>query len=146
MSNLSDVAAMGGRTTAAVVGIAGATMEDLVALYEGFLDAGSHYGCPIVGGDLSDGDQLVVSVAVLGRGGGRPVLRSGAQRGDHVFVTGALGSSAAGLRELLADETATGVNVDAHRRPIARTAEGPAAAVAGATAMIDVSDGFALRS
>ena len=113
---------MGGQTTAAVVGVAGATMHDLEQLFEGLSEAASHYDCAIVGGDLSDGDQLVISVAVIGEPvTDHSVLRSGAQPGDHIFVTGALGASAAGLRELCNDERAESPNVDAHRRPIART-------------------------
>ena len=143
--NLSDLAAMAGQVTAAVVGVAGATIGDLEALFEGLLEAGSHYGCPVVGGDLSDGGELVISVAVLGTSGLHgAVLRSGARAGDHVFVTGALGAAAAGLRELLVDRGAQGPNVDAQRRPIARIAEGAAASMGGASAMIDVSDGFGL--
>jgi thiamine-monophosphate kinase len=73
------------------------------------------------------------------------VLRSGARPGDHLFVTGPLGSSAAGLEVLRAGADAAGFEdlILAHRRPRARLAEGAAARAAGATAMIDVSDGLA---
>jgi thiamine-monophosphate kinase len=145
VSNVSDIAAMGGTPFAAVVGVCGATRSDLELLYEGFLEAAQHYRCPIVGGDLTDADELVISVTVLGRPNPpAPVLRSGARAGDHVFVTAPLGASAAGLRELRANPGAVGPNVDAHQRPVARLEEGLAATRGGATAMIDVSDGLGL--
>jgi thiamine-monophosphate kinase len=89
----------------------------------------------------------VVSVAIVGDGGGPPmppVLRSGAQPGDTLFVTGPLGSSAAGLHLLRTGKVSEAPDLAlAHRRPRARLDEGTAARLAGATAMIDVSDGLA---
>ncbi len=146
--NISDVAAMGGRPFRAVVAIAGAFGPRLEDLYRGLLEASSAYGCPIVGGDLSapaNGDGLVVSVAILGTTEGRaPVLRSGARAGDRLYVTGALGAAAAGLRLLAKDAHALGACVDAHRRPRPRVVEGEAAARLGARAMIDISDGLGI--
>jgi len=142
--NVSDIAAMGGRPLHGLVSIVKPPAVDLDSLYTGLSDAAYEYGCTIVGGDLSAGDQLVVSVAITGTTDGRlPVLRSGAQAGDTLFVTGPLGHSAAGLAALREDPHARGEHVDAHRRPVARVAEGLAAAVSGASAMIDVSDGLA---
>ena len=181
-ANLSDVAAMGGTPTAAVVGLAGADRSKLDALYDGILACAAEFDCPIVGGDLTSGAALrtpvtifdsgrtmavhfyilareglsmpnaygtaavlVISIAVVADGGpGAPLLRSGGRPGDRVFLTGATGASAAGLRALLADPRATGDVVDAHRRPVPRLGEGRAARRAGATAMIDVSDGLGL--
>ncbi len=143
-SNVSDVAAMGGRPWRCVVSIAGGSAEQLTGISAGLAEAAEHWACPLVGGDLSAGEQLVVSVAILGLATGAPVLRSGATPGDALFVTGPLGAAAAGLRLLRADRHATGTLVDAHRRPLARVEEGVAAATAGATAMIDVSDGLGL--
>jgi thiamine-monophosphate kinase len=152
--NVSDLAAMGGRPLHALVTVAGPPGSDLDRLYAGIADAAREYACPVVGGDLANAEQLVVSVAVTGTtDGGRPVLRRGARPGDHLFVTGPLGAAAAGLRELRAAAAgpsagaaaplAVGANVQAHARPRALPAEGAAARRAGATAMIDVSDGLA---
>ncbi len=142
--NVSDVAAMGATPLAAVAAVAGASGEELELLTSGIAAAAERFGCPLVGGDLSFASELVLSVAVLGTCPGDPVLRSGARAGDLLYVTGPLGSSAAGLRALRSDPRATGPLVDAHRRPLARLAEGAMAAAAGATAMIDCSDGFGL--
>lgn len=145
--NVSDVAAMGGRPGHALVTVAGPTDTDLDRLYDGIAAAAREYACPVVGGDLANAPVLVVTVAVTGGLGGRPpVLRSGARPGDALFVTGPLGRSAAGLAVLRGErEVLAAVRDDlvgAHRRPKARVAEGEAAAAAGATAMVDVSDGL----
>jgi thiamine-monophosphate kinase len=148
VANVSDVAAMGGRPCYAVVTVAGPLARlDMDLLYDGLLAAADAYECPIVGGDLSSSVTLVVSVAIVGDGGGPdlpPVLRSGARPGDTIFVTGPLGSSAAGLHLLQTAQVSEAPDLAlAHRRPRARLDEGTAARVAGASAMIDVSDGLA---
>jgi thiamine-monophosphate kinase len=144
--NISDLAAMGGRPLHALVTVAGPLGElDVDALFDGLLEAAEAYTCPIVGGDLSAAPGLVVAVAVTGTlDGASPVLRSGARAGDRLFVTGPLGSSAAGLALLRAGRAGEAPDLAlAHRRPRARVAEGRAASTAGATAMIDLSDGLA---
>jgi thiamine-monophosphate kinase len=148
VANVSDIAAMGGRPTYALVTVAGSLGEhDVDLLYDGLTAAAEAYGCPVVGGDLSSAPTLVVTVAMIGDagvGGPPPVLRSGARPGDTLFTTGPLGSSAAGLALLRADRAREAPDLAlAHRRPRARVAEGIAARAAGATAMIDVSDGLA---
>lgn len=148
VANISDVAAMGGRPCHAVVTVAGPLGQlDVDLLYDGLLAASAAYECPIVGGDLTSSATLVVTVAIVGDGSGEvrpPVLRSGAGAGDTLFVTGPLGSSAAGLQLLQAGQGSEAPDlVLAHRRPRARLDEGTAARVAGASAMIDVSDGLA---
>ena len=71
-----------------------------------------------------------------------PVLRSGARPGDVLALAGRLGWSACGLAVLRRGFTSPIVVVAAHRRPTPPYAAGPAAALAGATAMCDVSDGL----
>jgi thiamine-monophosphate kinase len=149
VANVSDIAAVGGRPCCAVVTVAGPLGEiDFDLLYDGLTAASDGYGCPIVGGDLTSSATLMVSVAIVGDGGGddlpAPVLRSGARAGDTIFVTGPLGSSAAGLHLLQTGRVSEAPDlVLAHRRPRARLDEGTAARLARATAMIDVSDGLA---
>lgn len=146
-SAVSDVAAMGGRPDGAVVAVAGPPSTDLDLLYQGVAASSLAHGCPVVGGDLSTSSALVVAVAVTGHVDGEPgpVLRRGASPGDQLLVTGPLGAGAAGLRALRAGAGEPGRDTSAemaHRRPRARLAEGEAARLAGATAMIDISDGL----
>jgi thiamine-monophosphate kinase len=148
VANVSDIAAVGGTPTHALAMVAGPLGEvDVDLLYDGLTAAAGAYGCPVVGGDLSSAPTLVVAVAVAGDAGPAdppPVLRSGARPGDTLFVTGPLGSSAAGLALLRSDRAGEAPDLDLlHRRPRARLAEGAVARTAGARAMIDVSDGLA---
>ena len=143
--NLSDVAAMGAGPVAAVVTVIGASRDDLDALYDGLLACAEEFDCPIVGGDLSDGNSLVISIALAaGVALAPPVLRSGANAGDAVFITNPLGGAAAGLRDLRRDPAAKSSCAQAYLRPRPRLAEGRLAAESGASAMIDISDGLGL--
>ena len=163
MVTVSDLAAMGGRPDHLLVSVAAPPGTDLDGLGSGVAEAATATGCIVVGGDLSTAPVVVVSVAAVGsippgaEGEGENTIppgqgvltRSGARAGDSLFVTGPLGSSSAGLRILQAgiseEEAAKGFGslVQAHRRPVARLAEGDTARLAGATAAIDVSDGLA---
>jgi thiamine-monophosphate kinase len=143
--NLSDVAAMGGTPRAAVCGVV------LVAgrkggadeLLGGLLTASSELGCPLVGGDTTVGAALTVTVAVVGDSPeGGAVLRRGARPGDSVFVTGPLGGGRAALVALRGGDDADPVALARLQRPVPRLVEGRTAAAAGATAMIDLSDGL----
>jgi thiamine-monophosphate kinase len=103
----------------------------------------------LVGGDVSAGPALSLAVTALGEAE-RPVLRSGARPGDRLAVSGPLGAAAAGLALLRSGEPAAAELLGrfpalaaAHRRPQPALAMGVALARAGATAMIDLSDGLA---
>jgi thiamine-monophosphate kinase len=155
MGALSDLAAMGARPVGALVALcvphgSGGGSSVTLGVMDGVAEASRSAGCPVVGGDVSAGATLVVAVTVMGSvGAGTPVPRDGAQAGDAIFVTGPCGGSAAGLRVLRAgpDDQAEQDGqtlAAAYRRPVARLADGEAARLAGAHAMIDVSDGLAL--
>lgn len=154
--NISDIAAMGGVPRYALVSLgapASTPVATLEGVYDGLAECAGSYGVSIVGGDTVGADSLIVSVAVLGEAGPAGVVsRSGARAGDVVCVTGSLGAAAAGLWILRAahEDERAGQLLDrypslssAHRRPTPRVRAGLAAAAAGATAMIDISDGFA---
>jgi thiamine-monophosphate kinase len=151
--NVSDIAAMGGLPTHAVCGVAARPGLALEQLFSGVRASASRHGLALVGGDLSAADRLFISVAILGETNATgPVLRSGARPGDHLWCTGPLGASAAGLERLRSHATGgssaadSGIDAELRRaylRPEARVREGRLAAELGATAMIDVSDGLA---
>src|SRR6478735_5697724 len=144
--NLADVAAMGGRPTTLLVGLA--VPPDLpvawaVGLADGFAEECALVGASVAGGDIVRSSVVTVAVTVLGELDGRePVTRSGAHAGDVVAVSGRLGWSAAGLAVLSRGFRSPRALADAHRVPSPPYADGPSAALAGATAMCDVSDGL----
>lgn len=144
MQNLADIAAMGARPTALVVALAvpdGVEPEWLEDLADGLAEACGDVG--VVGGDLSAGTELSVAVTVLGDLAGRaPVRRDGARPGDVLAHAGVRGRSAAGHAVLEAGLDGFAELVDDYRRPRPPLAAGIEAAIAGATAMLDVSDGL----
>lgn len=155
VQNLADVAAMGARPTALVVGLVippDVPVEWVLGLARGLDAVCRPLGVGVVGGDLSGGSEVVVAVTVHGDLDGRPpVLRSGARPGDVVAHAGVLGRSAAGYALLASGQPAAHVDdaagalggaVARYRSPVAPLEAGPAAARAGATALMDVSDGL----
>ncbi|MGH7198254.1 MAG: thiamine-phosphate kinase [Candidatus Omnitrophota bacterium] len=102
--NVSDIAAMGGLPTFAVVSVglpANLTLNFVNELNRGLRAAASRFGARIVGGDTNRSEKIVLSVALLGEAGrGRAVTRSGARVGDVVFVTGSLGGSTTAKKHL----------------------------------------------
>lgn len=152
-SNVADVAAMGAKPTALVVAIAlpGHTQISWLEDFAAGLNAGLTQLAPrasVVGGDLARADQVVISVTAHGDLEGlEPVLRSGAKPGDILAVAGTLGKAAAGL-SLLQSEIADAKNafdelVSIQLRPMPPIPAGVLANKAGATSMLDVSDGLA---
>ena len=150
--NLSDIAAMGGSPVASFLSLAipdDLDLEYMDSLLDGYHDLSRKYAVPLMGGDTTrSSDKLVVSVTILGRvAKGKARLRSGAQSGDIVAVTGKLGDSAAGLHILLNDMGCTGANeqlVAKHTKPEPCVKEGIwLAAQNGVNGMMDVSDGIA---
>lgn len=144
--NLADVAAMGARPTSVVVSLAcpGQTSVTTVTeLFDGLAAEVGRTRAGVVGGDTVRADKMIIGVTALGDLGGRePVTRSGARPGDVLAVCGRLGWAAAGLAVLgRGFRSPVGV-VDAQRYPQPPYEAGPAAAGAGASAMIDVSDGL----
>lgn len=153
--NLADIAAMGARPTALLVGLvapSGLPVSWVRDLATGLAEACEPHGVGVVGGDLSGGNDVVVAVTVLGSlDGGRPVTRDGARPGDVVAHAGVAGRSAAG-HALLSAPPVTGTStldlgvvehlIDSHRWPRPPLDAGVVAARAGATAMLDVSDGI----
>lgn len=163
--NLADIAAMGARPTGLLVALAvprDLRLSFVEQLADGFRAACEALapGCSVIGGDLTVSAVLTIAVTALGDLEGRAaVTRSGALPGDVVAIAGELGLAAHGLAVLFgrfrdgdapvpvdAAQLASGepAAVAAQLRPAPPIGLGPVAAVAGATAMMDVSDGLAL--
>jgi len=127
--NLSDLAASGADPEGLIVSLAapGETRAaDVFELYEGI----SETGVPVIGGDTTSADRLMLSVTAIGRSDRVPG-RAGARAGDHLVVTGPLGAAGAAFRS------------GAYVRPPLRLREGKGLA-GHAHAMLDVSDGLAV--
>lgn len=147
-TNLSDVAAMGAKPTGMVVSIAApkdTTVEFLEQIADGLKDACEELapGCGVVGGDLSVSNTLTISVTAFGDLEGRePLLRSGAQPGDVVAVSGRLGLAGLGLAELFAGNKEAGHPLALHAQlaPWPPISQGVAGALGGATSAMDISD------
>jgi thiamine-monophosphate kinase len=143
--NLSDINAMGGTAHSLTIGLA--APPDLPASWAlefaaGFAAECGLVGASVVGGDLTQGSEIVIAVTVIGACLQAPVLRSGAEPGQVDALVGRQGWAAGGLAVLGRGFRSPRVLVEAYRRPEPPYAAGPAAAAAGATAMIDVSDGL----
>ena len=143
--NLSDVNAMGGRATSLTIGLAAPAdlpVQWALDFARGFADECALVGASVVGGDVTRSDQLVIAVTVLGACTEAPVVRSGAEPGDVLAICGRQGWAAGGLAVLGRGFRSPRVLVEAYRRPQPPYDAGRVAAEAGATAMIDVSDGL----
>jgi len=135
--NLSDLAAMGGLPTAAVLAL---TLEPRTSLawlsgfYRALADCARRYAVPIVGGDITASTvpgHLSASLTLLGNPapGSRILTRRGARAGDWIYVTGALGNT---------------LGSGHHYRFTPRLAEGAwLARQRSVRSMIDISDGLA---
>lgn len=104
--SLSDIAAMGARPMWSLLSIGlphavwHSNFKD--AFIEGYFALADHYGVRLIGGDISRApDKIVIDSIVIGEvSSGRAITRSGAHPGDQIYVTGTLGSAAAGHRLL----------------------------------------------
>jgi thiamine-monophosphate kinase len=146
LAAMADVCAMGAIPTALVVALSAppsTPTATVTGIGAGLAEAAAELGAGLVGGDLTRSDVVTIAVTVLGDlRGGSPVLRSGARPGDVVAVAGRLGWAAAGLAVLSRGFRSPAAVVGAYRVPEPMLPAGPLAAAAGATAMIDVSDGL----
>lgn len=149
-TNVSDIAAMGGKPEYALVTLCipgDIQSEDMVALYKGMMKMANICGVALVGGDIVRAPQLVITITVFGSASREGLLiRSAARPGDLIAVTNYLGNSAGGLRILM-----EGLNLDprtsrllkqAHLRPVPRVEEAQLLVTHKVKAAIDISDGL----
>lgn len=152
-ASLSDVAAMGGKPTDAVVAVSASGDCDagyVERVYNGLFACADRFGVAVVGGDTTrTSGALVLSLTLTGEMARDQVCyRSGARAGDAVYVSGTLGDAAGGLGVVLGDVDLPGkvrtALLQSHYQPEPRLDLGQALAETRAvTAMIDVSDGVA---
>jgi thiamine-monophosphate kinase len=152
--NVSDIAAMGGVSTFALVTLAlppDTPVDALDGVYEGLGACASLFSVTVAGGDIVRSGEFAITVALAGEArtgaDGAPLLlrRSGGRAGDVVAVTGTLGGAAGGLRVLREHRPtsdAARALVERQVRPHARLHEANAAVDAGVRCGIDVSDGL----
>jgi len=150
--NLSDIAAMGGKALHVLVSLAvpnSMNLDTLMGVYQGIKNMCRKYHINLAGGDTSASlTGLVINVSVVGEvPEDEVVYRSGARTGDEIYLTGAIGDSAAGLAlikgEASAPEAVAFALKYAHNCPIPHLKEGRAISRSRlASAMIDVSDGL----
>jgi thiamine-monophosphate kinase len=150
---LSDLAAMGAAPGEAYVVLgapAGADDPTLLAIADGIAAVAGREGVSVAGGDLVAAPQIFLAVTTVGYEVGAPLVRrAGAQAGDLVAVTGELGGAAAALELLTGGARAEGISPERRDAMLARQldprprlAAGEALASAGATSMIDLTDGL----
>lgn len=146
--NLSDVAAMGARPVATLLSIAlpaDATDEWATRFMHGYHALAARYGVTLAGGDTTRSESgIAINVTAIGRADDRHLKRrSAAEAGDVLYVTGPLGASGAGLRDILVGRYDTPAAV-LHRNPRPRVAEGCWLGTHEEVhAMMDLSDGLA---
>jgi thiamine-monophosphate kinase len=150
---LSDIAAMGGAPLACFLSLglpkasisqAGITQKWLNGFLKGLLSLANRHKVQLAGGDISSARQITADIVVIGQvPAGKAILRSGARPGDRIYATGALGGSAAILKQLYAGKPIKPTRSSAHFYPLPRLEVGTWLRKR-ATAMIDLSDGLSV--
>jgi len=154
--NLSDIAAMGGRPRFVLLSLClpeNLEWDWLSSWLDGALEILDEYDCMLIGGDTVKSRELAFTVTVLGEPiANKAIYRSGAEKGDTVWVSGSLGSAGAGLGLLSRNQSQTGfINnplfdslLEAHLNPVPRVELGMELARSGVvSSMQDISDGLA---
>ncbi len=141
----TDIEAMGATPDTAVIALclpAETSLKWLTEFADGVNEEAQKIGVCIVGGDLTRSPNVVATVTIWGTLAGEPILRSGAQPGDVIATKGRLGWAAAGLGALARGFRSPRAVVSAQLCPEPPYGAGLEARAAGATSMIDVSDGL----
>lgn len=141
---LSDLAAMAARPLGVLIALTlpdGSSREEAREIATGIREGASAVLCPIVGGDLSSGKCLSLTITALGTAS-RPLTRSGAKPGQRVYVTGRLGGPAAAVRAWQAGANPTDADRARFACPVPRIEAAIGLSDRGAASGIDISDGL----
>lgn len=146
----SDIAAMGGMPRCSLLSLAmpnSCTRRWLDLFLTGLRRASRKFQCPLAGGDTTWQNEILISVTVVGEvPAGRAVLRSGANAGDILYVSGLLGEAELGLqivRRTKGRASRNNPHTRKHLYPEPRLALGQwLAKNRMASAMMDISDGL----
>lgn len=140
---LSDLAAMAAKPLGILLALTlpRGWIDELGALAEGVAAAASAVEAPIIGGDLTNGERLAVTVTVVGSTAA-PLRRSGARPGDSLWLTGQLGGPALALAAWSEGRQPAPEARARFAHPVPRIREAQWLMAAGATAGIDISDGL----
>jgi thiamine-monophosphate kinase len=142
-ASLSDLAAMAARPLGILIALTlpEGNKQEAREIATGIREGASAVLCPIVGGDLSSGKDLSLTITALGSTS-RPLSRSGAKVGQRVYVTGRLGGPAAAVRAWRAGKEPTVGDRTRFANPVPRIEPAIGLADRGATSGIDISDGL----
>jgi len=142
-ASLSDLAAMAARPLGILIALTlpEGNKQEAREIATGIREGASAVLCPIVGGDLSSGKDLSLTITALGSTS-RPLARSGARVGQRVYVTGRLGGPAAAVRAWRAGKEPTDGDRARFANPVPRIEPAIGLADRGATSGIDISDGL----
>jgi thiamine-monophosphate kinase len=147
-ANISDIAAMGGKPNFAFISLGiplDFEQKSILTLYRGFIKAANQSNLIISGGDISKAEKLLINITIYGEKTGKPILRSGAEEGDYIYISGTLGDSLAGF-EVMTSKDANPFFKSLqkkHKQPSGRLNLVPEVLKKySPKAMIDVSDGL----
>jgi thiamine-monophosphate kinase len=143
VASLSDLAAMAARPLGILIALTlpERNREEARVIATGIREGASAVLCPIVGGDLSSGKELSLTITALGSAV-RPLSRHGAKVGQRVYVTGRLGGPAAAVRAWRAGGEPTEADRARFANPVPRIEPAIGLAARGASSGIDISDGL----
>jgi thiamine-monophosphate kinase len=144
--NLSDLAAKGARPLGVLLGYSLGEDEWDEGFVAGLGTALAAFGLPLLGGDTVRGTgPRTLTLTAIGEANGPVPSRAGARPGDHLWVSGTIGDSGAGLRGLAGEIERDPFLTDRYRNPRPRLEAGQRLAPLVA-AMMDVSDGLLIDS
>lgn len=147
-ANLADIYAMGGRPKYLTVAMAATGNEELEWMLDvarGIAHEAHIAGAQVIGGDLSKAEKIVISITAIGECA-KPILRSGAQVGDSIYISNLPGWSAAGLVALSQDIRGDSVDfaISEHRAPSVDYDNAEQIAI-NANSLCDISDSLLIQ-